>query len=64
MKVGDIAEWFLTQDKTWLVMILDSPKMRASDSTYPSGIAKIVWLTGRFKGEEDYVMLDELKKVS
>jgi hypothetical protein len=58
MKVGDLVKWALTDDKFWLAIIVGEP---FNDMGTPS--TEVVWVTGKYIGETDYIYTEDLEVI-
>ena len=59
MKVGDLVRWELIKWDYWLAIVVEEP-YNDSDET----LILIKWVTGRYIGEEDYIVVKDLEVIA
>ena len=58
MRIGDLVKWALTDDKFWLAIVI-------GETFNDSGISstQVVWVTGKYVGQRDYIYTEDLEIV-
>ena len=58
MKVGDLVRWELIEWDYWLAIVVEEPY---NDSD--KALVVVKWLTGRYIGWEDFIVVKELEVI-